>query len=201
MNPIQILIVEDEQLVADDLRETLEYLGYNVPALVASGEEAIFIAETLQPDLVLMDIRLKGEIDGIEASLKIQSRFNIACVYLTANAARSTLERAKTSQPFGYILKPFDQRILATTIEIPLSRHKAEIGVKKALVAAKTNQQIAESKSQVRSQHFYMAAHKFRNRLTTIRLSLEMLKAYGAQMSEQRKQNHINGIDSATEYK
>ncbi|MEH1913636.1 hybrid sensor histidine kinase/response regulator [Nostoc sp.] len=198
MNPIKILIVEDEQLVADDLRETLEYLGYNVPALVASGEEAILIAETLQPDLVLMDIRLEGEMDGIEASLEIQSRFNLPVVYLTANADRATLERAKISQPFGYILKPFDERILATTIEIALSRHQAEIGVKKALVAAKTSQQIAESKSQIKSQHFYMAAHEFRNRLTTIQLSTEMLKAYGDRMSEQRKQNHINGIDSAT---
>jgi CheY-like chemotaxis protein len=99
MNPIKILIVEDEQLVADDLRETLEHLGYNVPALVASGEEAISIAETLQPDLVLMDIRLEGEMDGIEASLEIQSRFNLPVVYLTANADRATLERAKISQP------------------------------------------------------------------------------------------------------
>lgn len=198
MNPIQILIIEDEQLVADDLRETLEYLGYSVPALVASGEEAISIAETLQPDLVLMDIRLEGEMDGIEASLKIQSRFNLPVVYLTANADQATLERAKISHPFGYILKPFDEKILATTIEIALSRHQAEVEVKKALITAKTNQQIAESESEMKSQQFYMATHEFRNRLTTIRLSTEMLKAYGAQMSEQRKQNYINGIDSAT---
>ncbi|MEH1869832.1 MAG: ATP-binding protein [Nostoc sp.] len=199
MNPIKILIVEDEQLVADDLRETLEYLGYDVLALVASGEEAIFTAETLQPDLVLMDIRLEGKMDGIEASFEIQSRFNLPVVYLTANADRATLERAKASQPFGYILKPFDERTLATTIEIAICRHKTEVEVKEALIAAKTNQQIAESKSQTKSQHFYMAAHEFRNRLTIIRLSTEMLKAYGSQMSEQRKQNHISGIESATD--
>lgn len=99
MNPIQILIVEDEQLVADDLRETLEYLGYGVPALVASGEEAILMAGILRPDLVLMDIRLEGKIDGIEASFAIQSRFGLPVVYLTANADRATLERAKASHP------------------------------------------------------------------------------------------------------
>ncbi|HIK07432.1 MAG TPA: response regulator [Trichormus sp. M33_DOE_039] len=199
MQPIQILIVEDEQLVADDLRETLEYLGYIVCDLVASGEEALVKAEKLQPDLVLMDIRLEGEMDGIEASFEIQSRFNLPVVYLTANADRATLDRAKASQPFGYILKPFDERILGTTIEIALSRHQAELEVKKALTTAKTDQQIAESQSQKTSQNLYTAVHEFRNPLTTIKLSAEMLKAYGDQMSEQRKQNHINRIESATD--
>ncbi|MBU7582155.1 MAG: response regulator [Nostoc sp. TH1S01] len=199
MNPIKILIVEDEQLVADDLRETLEDLGYIVPALVASGEQAILTAETLRPDLVLMDIRLEGEMDGIEASSEIQSRFNLPVVYLTANADRATLERAKTSQPFGYIVKPFDERILVTTIEIALARHQTEVKVQEALIVAQNNQQIAESKSQKESQQFYMAAHEFRNPLTTIRLSSEMLKAYGGQMSEQRKQNHLDRIVSATD--
>ncbi|MGH1397573.1 MAG: hybrid sensor histidine kinase/response regulator [Trichormus sp.] len=199
MNPIRILIVEDEQLVADDLRETLEYLGYIVCDLVASGEQAILKAEILQPDLVLMDIRLEGEMDGIEASFEIQSRFHLPVVYLTANADRATLDRAKASHPFGYILKPFDERILGTTIEIALSRHQAEIEVKKALVAARTEQQIAEAENQQTSQNLYIAVHEFRNPITTIKLSAEMLKAYGDQMSEQRKQNHINRIESATD--
>ncbi|ABA19692.1 response regulator receiver sensor signal transduction histidine kinase [Trichormus variabilis ATCC 29413] len=199
MNPIQILIVEDEQLVADDLRETLEHLGYGVPALVASGEEAIFMAGNLRPDLVLMDIRLEGKIDGIEASFAIQSRFDLPVVYLTANADRATLERAKASHPFGYILKPFDERILATTIEIAISRHQTEVEVKKALIAAKNSQQIAESKNQMKSQHLYMAAHEFRNPLTTIKLSAEMLNTYGKQMSEEKKQKHIDRIESATD--
>ncbi|MBD2441576.1 ATP-binding protein [Nostoc sp. FACHB-110] len=199
MNSVKILIVEDEQLVADDLRETLEHLGYIVPALVASGEEAITKAETLRPDLVLMDIRLEGKIDGIEASFAIQSRFNLPVVYLTANADRATLERAKASKPFGYIVKPFDERILATTIEIALARHQTELKVKEALMAAQNNQQLTESKSHAKSQQFYMAAHEFRNPLTTIRLSSEMLKTYGEQMSEQRKQNHLNRIVSATD--
>ncbi|MBD2504378.1 hybrid sensor histidine kinase/response regulator [Anabaena azotica] len=199
MKPIQILIVEDEQLVADDLRETLEHLGYDVPALVASGEEALSIAETLRPDLVLMDIRLEGEIDGIEASFEIQSRLNLPVVYLTANADRATLERAKASHPFGYILKPFDERILATTIEIALARHQTEVKVKEALIAATNSQQIAESNSEMKSQNLYMAAHEFRNPLTTIKLSAEMLKAYGENISEEKKQSYIHRIESATD--
>jgi signal transduction histidine kinase len=199
MNPIKILIVEDEQLVADDLRETLEELGYNVSALVASGEEAISLAETLRPDLVLMDIRLEGKMDGIEASFEIQSRLNLPVVYLTANADRVTLERAKASHPFGYVLKPFDERILATTIEIAISRHQTEVDIKEALAAATNNQKIAESKTKLVSQNFYMATHEFRNPLTTIRLSAEMLNVYSEDLSEEKKQRYIKRIEYATD--
>ncbi|KYC34993.1 hybrid sensor histidine kinase/response regulator [Scytonema hofmannii PCC 7110] len=199
MNPIKILIVEDEQLVADDLRETLEYLGYIVPTMVATGEEAIVMVESLQPDLVLMDIRLAGEMDGVEASEQIQSRFNIPVVYLTANADRATLERVKATQPFGYILKPFDEKILSTTIEIAVSRHQAEFEVQKALFNAQADKQVAQSQSQQKSQYLYMAAHEFRNPLTTIRLGAEILKHYGDQMPEEKKQSQLSRIQSATE--
>ena len=199
MTPMKILIVEDEQLVADDLRETLEYLGYAVLALVATGEEAILQVESLQPDLVLMDICLEGQIDGIEASHQIQSRFHVPVVYLTANADKATLARVKGTQPFGYILKPFDEMILATTIDNALSRHQAEVAVKKALAAAQVDKQAAESQIQLKSHYLYMAAHEFRNPLTTIQLGAEILKHYSNQMSEEKKQQHIQRIESATE--
>lgn len=199
MVPIKILIVEDEQLVADDLRETLEYLGYVVPALAATGEDAIVLVESLQPDLVLMDIRLAGEMDGVEASVAIQSRFHVPVVYLTANADRATLERVKATQPFGYIMKPFDEKILSTTIEIALSRHQAEVEVQKALSAAQADKQVAESQSELKSHYLYMAAHEFRNPLTTIRLGAEILKHYSSQMPEENKQTQINRIQSATD--
>jgi signal transduction histidine kinase len=199
MTDIRILIVEDEQLVADDLRETLENIGYSVPALVASGEEAILKVKLLQPDLVLMDIRLEGKMDGIEASHKIQSQFHVPVVYLTANADRATLERVKCSQPFGYILKPFDEKILATTIEIALSRHQAEVEVQKALIAAQVDKQAAETETQIKSQYLYMAIHEFRNPLAAIKLGAEMLKYYSSQMPENKKQKHINRIESATD--
>ncbi|MBD2776142.1 hybrid sensor histidine kinase/response regulator [Iningainema tapete] len=191
MTKKRIIIVEDEQLVADDLRETLEYLGYNVVALVASGEEAIVQVELIQPDLVLMDIRLAGEMDGVEASQEIQSRFHVPVVYLTANADRATLERVKATHPFGYVIKPFDERTLATTIEIAFSRHQAEVGVHKALAEA-------ESQNQLKSQYLCMAVHEFRNPLAAIKLGSELLKHYGERMSEDKKQKQIERIESAT---
>jgi signal transduction histidine kinase len=199
MNSVKIMIVEDEQLVADDLRETLESLGYTVPALVASGEEAIVQAQLVKPDLILMDIRLEGKMDGIGTSMHIQSRFHIPVVYLTANADRATLERAKISQPFGYILKPFDEKILSTTIEIALSRYQAEVEVQKALFAVQADKFTAESQTELKTQYLYIAAHEFRNPLTAIKLGAEMLKEYSDKISEEKKQKHIQRIETATD--
>lgn len=122
----QILIVEDERVVGEDVWETLDNLGYSVLGIASSGEEAIKKAEELRPDLVLMDIVLGGDMDGIEAAEKIRARFNIPVVYLTAYADDKTLERAKITQPFGYILKPFDERELYSNIEMALYKYKIE---------------------------------------------------------------------------
>jgi len=126
MAKAQILIVEDERIVAEDIKQSLESLGYIVCAVASSGEEAIKKAEEYNPDLVLMDIVLKGEMDGIEAATKIRSHFKIPIVYLTAYADEKTLERAKLTEPFGYIIKPFDERELHTAIEIAFYKSKME---------------------------------------------------------------------------
>jgi CheY-like chemotaxis protein len=99
MPSVKILVVEDEQLVADDLSETLSSLGYEVSALASSAEEAIHHVEQLSPDVVLMDIRLPGAMDGVEAAAEIQSRFRVPVIYLTANADYVTLERVKATHP------------------------------------------------------------------------------------------------------
>jgi signal transduction histidine kinase len=195
---IKIIIVEDEQLVAEDLRETLESLGYTVASLAATGEEAIALVAAEAPDLVLMDIRLAGEMDGIEASEQIQSRFHIPVVYLTANADQATLERVKATHPFGYILKPFDEKILATTIEIALSRHQAEIEVRKALLVAQADKEAAELENQQKTHYLYMAAHEFRNPLAAIRMGAEILKNYSHQMTEDKKEKYFERIEYAT---
>jgi PAS domain S-box-containing protein/putative nucleotidyltransferase with HDIG domain len=124
MKKKQILVVEDERIVADDVRMSLERLGYEVSGTAVSGEEAIEKAKKFRPDLVLMDIVLEGKMDGIKATSVIRSRFNIPVVYLTAYADERTLERAKITEPYGYILKPFDDRDLHTIIEIALYKHK-----------------------------------------------------------------------------
>ncbi len=122
----QIMIVEDEGIVASHIQMCLENLGYTVPCVVASGKDAIPKAETHRPDLVLMDVRLKGEMDGIEAAYQIYSRFDIPVIYLTAYADESVVERAKQTTPFGYIIKPFKDEELRSSIEIALFKHNME---------------------------------------------------------------------------
>jgi PAS domain S-box-containing protein len=127
-----ILIVEDEHIVAWDIKETLEKLGHTVIDRVVSGAEAIQSAEIEDPDLVLMDIRLEGEIDGIAAGNEIYHQLDIPVVYLTAHADELTLKRATSTNPFGYIVKPFHARSLQSTIQIALQRHELEAATKLA---------------------------------------------------------------------
>lgn len=122
----QILVVEDESIVAEDIRRSLQNLGYTVSAVVSSGEKALKKVEEISPDIVLMDIVLHGEMDGIEVAEQIHSRFNIPVVYLTAYSDEKILERAKITEPFGYIIKPFKERELQINIEIALYKHKIE---------------------------------------------------------------------------
>lgn len=126
MRSSRILIVEDESIVALNIKNRLEALGYIIVATTSSGESAIQIAQENNPDLVLMDIKLKGVIDGIEAATQIWNRFQIPVVYLTAYSDEETVERAKVTEPYGYILKPFEAKDLGTTIEISLYKHQME---------------------------------------------------------------------------
>ena len=117
---IRILIVEDEALVADDLREMLTGIGYEVPGVADTGEGAIALAGEHQPDLILMDINLSGGMDGITAGGEIRSRWSIPIIYATAFATPEIIDRAKKTVPSGYILKPFNDRQIQTAIEIAL---------------------------------------------------------------------------------
>ena len=126
MTLANILVVEDEAIVAKDIQNRLDKLGYSVPAVAFSGEEAIEKTAEIHPDLVIMDIRLSGDIDGIDAAEQIHNRFNIPIIYLTAYADQETLDRAKITEPYGYIIKPFGERELKSNIEIALYKHKME---------------------------------------------------------------------------
>jgi diguanylate cyclase (GGDEF)-like protein/PAS domain S-box-containing protein len=132
MTQARILVVEDESIVAADIQDRLESLGYEVPTTVASGEKAVEQAGALRPDLVLMDIQLKGRMDGVEAADHIRQRFGIPVIYLTANADHPTVQRAKVTEPFGYVIKPFEERELQTTIEVALYKHQAEQTLKES---------------------------------------------------------------------
>jgi len=118
--------VEDEQVIAMDIHNRLQDMGYGVAAIVPSGEEAIRKTEELRPDLVLMDITLGKGIDGIEAANRINAKYNIPVIYLSSNIAEDRMEQIKATNPFGFIIKPFEDRELRITIEMALYRHRME---------------------------------------------------------------------------
>lgn len=126
MNAYKILIVEDEIIVAEDIKAILEEFNYEVIAIANSGEIAIKEVSNNPPDLIMMDIQLKGDIDGVQAAEIIWNKFRIPVVYLTANSDTKTIQRAKSSEPFGYITKPFREKELHTAIEIALHRYSLE---------------------------------------------------------------------------
>jgi PAS domain S-box-containing protein len=132
MTDRRILIVEDEAIVAKNIEVALKKQGYCVLAIASSGEEAIQKAAELKPDMVLMDIRLRGDMLGVEAARQIRTRFGIPVIYLTAHADTATLERAKLSEPFGYLIKPFKVEDLHGTIEMALYKHELDQKLKES---------------------------------------------------------------------
>lgn len=127
MSQPRILIVEDEAIIAADIETRLKKLGYPASESCASGEKALTLAEQWRPNLVLMDIKLQGDMDGITAARQIKERWQLPVVFLTAYSEDATFQRAKMTDPFGYILKPFDDRELKSVIEIALYKHQAQV--------------------------------------------------------------------------
>jgi PAS domain S-box-containing protein len=132
MTNVKILVVEDESIVAMDIKHRAEGLGYSVTGITPSGEGAIEKAAETIPDLVLMDIVLKGDMDGVEAAQRIRDNLDIPVVYLTAYSDEKTLKRAKITEPFGYIIKPFEDRELHSAVEVALYKHKMESKLKES---------------------------------------------------------------------
>ncbi|MBM4242078.1 MAG: PAS domain S-box protein, partial [Euryarchaeota archaeon] len=130
MPKAKILIVEDDAIEAMDIQRTLESMGYEVPTVASSGEDAIKKTAKINPDLILMDIILKGKINGIDAAENIKNDFDIPVVYLTAHSEESTVKRALVTEPYGYLLKPFDRTELKFTIDLALYKHDMEITLK-----------------------------------------------------------------------
>ena len=126
----KILVVEDEFITAADLIASLEYLGYCVPASTDTGQEVLELAEKFMPDLILMDINLKGEMTGIDVAEEIRAHLDIPIIFLTGQADEATISKAIESEPFGYILKPFEERSLKTAIMMALYKHSIDIKLK-----------------------------------------------------------------------
>jgi len=131
MGKKNVLVVEDESIVSKDIQYSLKKLGYNVVGAAATGEKAIELAGDKQPDIILMDIMLKGDLTGIEAAAEIKDKYNIPVIFLTAYADENTLAKAKVTEPYAYIIKPFKEIDLHTSIEMALYKHGKELEVLK----------------------------------------------------------------------
>lgn len=191
MKNAKIMIVEDEAIIAKDIQNRLKKLGYAVVGVVSSGEEAIHKAAETFPDLILMDIHLKGNIDGVEAARQIRNHLNVPIIYLTAYADDSTLERAKVTEASSYLLKPFKERELYTNIEIALAKHQIE--TKKTLDKEK-------KLDDLKASFITTASHEFRTPLAIISSSAGILEGYSHKLTEEKKRKHLNRIQTSVEH-
>ncbi len=183
MAKTNVLVVEDESIVSKDIQYSLKKLGYNVVGAASTGEKAFELAKTTNPDIILMDIMLKGNINGIETAERVKKELQIPVIYLTAYADEATLAKAKVTEPYGYIIKPFKEVDLHTSIEMALYKFSKE---KEVLSQRDLLYSLIESKDQTTEFIFV----KSKSRLVKINTKdiyfVEALKDYVA----------INTIDS-----
>ena len=187
MEKIRTLIVEDEIFVARDLQMTLEQMGYSATSMVPSGEQAIKEIEHEVPDLVLMDIVLQEGMDGVETAEIIHSRFDIPVIFLTAHGDKTIFERAKKTEPFGYVTKPFQEENLRKSIEIALLRHKSE-QERKALV-----EEIETVNKELRD-FVYTVSHDLKEPLFSIDCYVSMLHIASENEFDEKSNGYIDRI-------
>lgn len=190
MNPIKILIVEDELLIAKGLARKLIKLGYQVLGIVSSGEDALEQLKETQPDLILMDIVIQGNMDGIETAELIHQNYHIPIIYLTAYADDQTLIRATATEAYGYILKPFKERELHATISIAMKQHEAGDRIRRSLAEA-------EAKQEDKARYLSITAHDLRTPMTTIKLSADILQSYEKKLTPDSKHQYLERIQNA----
>lgn len=167
----RIVVVEDEQIVSKDIQVRLKKFGYEIAGAAASGEDAIELVGDTRPDLVMMDVMLKGHMLGTEAADIIRKKYDVPVIYLTAYADESTLNQAKITEPYGYVLKPFDERELKTTIEMALYKHRAE------KEKQKLKEQLFQSQKLEAIGHLTTGvAHNFNNALNVVMGNLELIR-------------------------
>jgi signal transduction histidine kinase len=190
MTNTTILIVEDELIAAESLSFDLQKLGYEVVEMVSTGEKAIEKANLYRPHLILMDIMLRGKMDGITAAQEIYQQLKIPIVYLSAYADDSTLQRAKSIPAYGYLVKPYKIADLKTTLTMALAKHENDSKQEAELVAEK-------QLNSVKSQALATASHDLRTPLTSILGYTELIRDYGHRFSAEKKERYFNFIKSA----
>jgi len=172
-----VLIVEDEAIVAQDLRQTLIEQGFDAFAVASSGEEALTRAAARRPDVVLMDIRIQGPLDGIAVAATLRERFGVPIIFLTAHADDSTLERAKSTEPFGYLLKPVKSTELKISIELALHKHGSQQRLARSFEDERLTQQRLDAGERLASLARMSAgvAHQINSPLTVVVANAEIV--------------------------
>ena len=156
-----ILIVEDEEVIALDMRMSLESIGYRVVDIVDTGKAALERAAALKPDLVLMDIRIRGEQDGIDVAARLREHMDVPVIFVTAFSDEATLERAKRVSPYGYIVKPFHERELRIAIELALYKHQYELSILRA-------RDLAEESNRIKGDFLANMSHELKTPLNSV---------------------------------
>jgi len=200
-----ILIVEDEQLVALDIQRRLTQLGHHVVAICDRAETALDAVVHHRPDLILMDIHLKGEMDGIALAGQVWATYQLPIVFLTAHADEATVTQAKATHPFGYLIKPIQTNHLSTAIEIALSRHQAETVTQRALerereLSDALQRALEKEKelNELKSQFVSIVSHEFRNPLNAIATNLDILEQHNAQLTSEQRLHYLHQIKDTT---
>ncbi len=205
MAKARILVVDDDSIVASTVEAMLQDLGYTVPAIASSGRDAIREVKDIQPDLVLMDIYLKGDMDGIQTAEQIHTHCDIPVVYITGYADEETLQRAKVTEPYGYILKPFQDKDLHTAIEIALYKHEAKqaLAEKERLQHEITERKKAEEASReidrMKSEFISNVSHELRSPLHSIQ-GFTRLMLEGKVPDPETQREFLTTVDKQSEH-